>query len=269
VASRVKLEVLVKTGSIFETKFSSIKKMIYTDLLDAANEKNTEEWQLVWEMYTCMSEGTVFGFESWARDTREVEYVKEYNPETGEKSVEKIKIDAWDDVYGEIVPIDEIFPETIWVNMADFKKKVRRIFWAKEMTKQQFLDKYGKFQMASEVKAAGEYASNGAFDWGVQAGVRQDNIFVLHYYDEIADKMQIYGNGVEVYYGCLPWNHKRHPFWGAIFEPIHHQFLFGKSLPDKLLSMQDVNNAMFNAILDQLFLALNSPIFVEDRKSVV
>jgi len=262
-SSRMKSEVLVRPNSIFETKLTSLKKRIYSDLLDAANDKNDEEWQLIWEMFTCMSEGTVFGYESWMRDTRTVEYVKEYNPETGVKTSETIKIDAWDDVFGEIVPIDEIYPETIWVNARDFKQKVKRIFWAKEMTKQAFLDKYGKFENAKEVKVAGEYMHQNIFDWGVQATVKKDNVFVIHFYDEIEDKMCIYANGIEVYNGCLPWNHKRHPFWVAIFEPIHHQFLFGKSLPDKLLSMQDVNNAMFNAILDQLFLALNSPVFID------
>lgn len=263
-SSRMKAEVLARPNNLMAGKTAEMKRIIFSDLLESANDKNDDASQLIWEMYAGLTEGTVFGFESWVRDTREVEYVKEYNQETGEVKTEKIKQDYWDDVYGEITPIDEVYPETIWVNARDFHHKVRRMFWAKEMTYQSFIDKYGKFTTASEVRSAVNYSVDGKeFDWGVPAGVRQDNIYVMHFYDESSDKMGIWANGMEIYYGPLPWNHKKKPFWVAIAEPIHAHFLFGKSLPDKLMSMQDVNNAMFNSILDQLFLALNSPIVID------
>ncbi len=258
--SRMKPEVIVKAKSIFNTKDSAIRRSIFSDLLDAANRKNNDEENLIWEMYTAMSEGTVFGFESWIKDTKEVEYVTEYNPDTGEKKVEKIKIDAWDDVYGEIVPLEEFYPETIWVS--DFKK-IHRAFWVPELTLPQFVDKFGKFPNASKVQPAGNYTSQEGFQWGISADINPNNVQVIQFYDDQADILSIYANGVELYHGCLPWNHKRLPFWRAIFEPIHHQFLYGKSLPDKLMGMQDIDNALFNGMLDQIFLALNTPVFID------
>lgn len=262
-ASRMRAEVLSEPNGLFSDKQTEMRKKIFSDLLEAANDKNDDDAQLIWEMYTAMSEGTLFGYESWVRETREVEYIKGYNPETGEVKSEKITQDYWDDVFGQIVPIDEIYPETIWVNAKDFKHKVKRIFWGREMSYQEFIDAYGKFTTAEAVPTAAAYHDGQRFQWGIQAATKMDNVFVLHYYDEVADKMGIWANGIEVYWGPLPWNHKKKPFWVVIFEPIHHQFLFGKSLPDKLMSMQDVNNAMFNAILDQLFLALNSPVLID------
>ena len=262
-STRMKPELLIWATSIFYSGNIEQKKSVFSDLLENANIHNQDEEQLVWEMYKAMSEGTVIGYEGWARDTREVEYVIDYNPDTGEKKTKKIKYDAWDDVFGEIVPIEEFFPETIWVSANEFKRKVHRVFRAREMTKAQFSDAYKNFPDYDKVESAGYYIDQTDFEWGIPQSVNQDNVFVLQYYDEVSDKMIIWANGQELYYGCLPFNHKRLPFWIAIFEPIHDQFLFGKSLPDKLMGMQDINNSVLNGMLDQLFIALNSPIFID------
>ena len=209
-------------------------------------------------MYTAMSEGTVIGYESWKKDTREVEYIKEVDPDTGLIKSETIKVNAWDDVFGEIVPINEFYPESIWVHDIS---QVKRAFRVKVMTLQGFKDAYGGFKNADTVQPAGYYTGEDTFEWGITENVKDQEVMVMEFYDEVADKLCIYGNGTEIYYGPMPWNHKRLPFWLSIFEPIHHQFLFGKSLPDKLMGMQDIDNALFNGMLDQLFIGLNSPIF--------
>jgi len=265
-AARMKPELIVKPLSIFKTSGIKERQRVYQDLLDSANIKNQDANQLIWEMYTGLSEGTVFGYEGWKKDTRNVEYVIDYDPDTGKKKTQKIKYDAWDDVYGEIVPIQELYPETIWTK--DWKN-IHRLFWAKEMTLAGFKDTYGKFKNASLVKPAMFYSQeNGDLPFGISQDIDPENILVLHFYDEIKDKYGIWANGVEIYYGCLPWNHKRKPFWHSISEPIHHQFLFGKSLPDKLMGMQDVNNSILNGMLDQLFISLNSPIFIDGMMDI-
>ena len=102
----------------------------------------------------------------------------------------------------------------------------------------------------------------------ISSDIDQSNVLVLKWYDETNDRYAIWANGVELYWGCFPWNHKKLPFWIGIGEPIHHQLLWGKSLPDKLMGMQDINNAVFNAMLDQLYLALNSPVFIDGMANI-
>ena len=263
-SARLKPNVSIVGKSLFKLKSLKVKASIFSDLLEVANIHNEDDYQLIWEMYTCLSEGTVFGFESWSKDTRTVEYVKEYDPDTGEKKVETIEYDAWDDVFGEIIPTEEFYPETTWVNAKDFKQKVLRAFRVREMTQEAFYDKFKNFKNADKVKPVGQLVVDKQRpDWGVSSNVHQDNIQIIEFWDASQDKMGIWANGTEIYYGCLPWNHKSLPVWVAIGEPIHQQYLYGKSLPDKLLSMQDVTNATLNAMLDQLFMALNSPIFID------
>lgn len=263
VSARLGIEVLVKSNSIFNTADSKTRARIYQDLLDSANLHNREHEQLVWEMFTCMVEGTVIGYESWMKDKRTVEFVKEFNPDTGEKKTESVTYDAWDDVYGEIVPIEEFYPETIWVNSRDFKIKVKRCFRVRELTMDGFRDIYGRYPNADQVKPAGYYYDSEYFVWGISEDTKHENVQVVEWFDESKDEHKIWCNGVKLYDGCIEYNHKKIPFWISIAEPIHHQFLYGKSFPDKLQGMQDMNNAILNNVLDQLFIVLNSPTFVD------
>jgi hypothetical protein len=202
------------------------------------------------------------GFESWKKDTRDVEYVKDFDADTGKYKSEKIKYNAWDDVFGEIVPVEEWYPETWWTNSID---NIHRCFWVREMTHNGFIDAYGGFDNAKKVLPKSHFCDIDPMPWGISSDIDPDNVQVIHYYDEITDTFGIWADTEEIYYGPLPWNHKKLPFWVAIPEPIHPQFLIGKSLPDKLMSMQDVNNAILNGMLDQLFLAINSPIFADGQ----
>ncbi len=260
-ASRMRPELIVKSKTIFNVKAARKRQVVFSDLLENANQKNNDHRQLIWEMFQAMSEGTVIGYEDWKKDTREIEYVKEYDPETGQKETEKITYDAWDDVFGEIVPLKEWYPETIWVGSID---EVKRCFRIKEFdTLEKFKDIYGKFNNADKVKKASHYyGEDETWDWGISSDVNPEGVEVMQYYDEVKGKLGMWANGVEIYYGPMPWNHNKIPFWLTPFEPLHPQFLYGKSLPDKLKGMQDINNGVFNAMLDQLLLALNSPIFI-------
>ena len=259
-STRMKPDLVVKPRSIFKTEGTYEKKMIFSDLLEAANRHNKDELQLIWEMYTCMSQGTVVGYESWKKDTREIEYIKEVDPDTGEVKTEKMSVNAWDDVFGEIVPLNEWYPETIWVHDIG---AIKRCFRAQRMRGEAFRDTYKNFPNFDKCQPSGAYAVDGVYDWGIPADINGDEYFVLHYYDEVNDKLMIWGSGTELYNGPMPWNHKRLPFWLSQFEPISDRLIYGKSLPDKLMGMQDMNNGLFNGILDQLFIGLNSPIFTD------
>lgn len=262
-SSRMAIEVLVKSNSIFNTADSKQRARIYKDLLDAANEHNREDEQLIWEMYTGMTEGTVIGYEGIMKDKRKAKFVKEYNPDTGEMKTEDIEYDSWDDVFGEIVPIEEFYPETIWVNSRDFKTKIKRCFRVREMTMDGFKDLHGKKPNAEYVQPAGNYFDMPGFEWGISHDIGRGNVQVIEWFDEQEDKHCIWANGIELQEGPIEFNHKRKPFWISISEPIHHQFLYGKSFPDKMMAMQDMDNGMINAIFDQLLMAIQSPVFVD------
>ncbi len=259
-STRMKVDLMLKPNSIFVTDDIKERKRIYTDLLDHANYHNKDDVRLIWEMYTCLSEGTVFGFEDFRKGEKEIEEIVEFDPDTGERTTRKIKFDAWDDVYGKIIPINEFYPETIWTSNFD---DIHRCIWAREMSEDQLRDTFGNYPNFKDVHNASFYRDQDSFEWGISQDVEGKHYQVLYYFDDVKNKLQINVNMVELYEGPMPWNHGRIPFWCAQGEPIHNEFLYGKSFPDKLMSMQDINNGILNAMLDQLFMALNSPIFVD------
>ena len=260
VSTRLSVGLELKSRSLIDMDQAEERRQIFSDLLQSANNKNDDDTARVWEAFVALSQGTVIGYESWKKEAREVEYVKEVNPDTGEKKTEKVTIDKWDDVYGCKVPVLEFYPETIWVNnMVDLK----RCFWVSQMKYTRFMDEFGKFENAKNVKEAGYYFGlDGYENWGISQDVKSTHVEVIRFYDEVDDKYGIWANGVEIYYGCMPWNHKVLPFWHSIGEPINEDFFYGKSIADKLMSMQDLNNALLNGMLDQLYLSLKSPIFI-------
>lgn len=264
-SSRMKPDLVMRPSSIFSTDDINERKRVYADALEHANYHNKDEQRLIWEMYTCLSQGTVIGFEDFKKGEVEIEEVIEFDPDTGEKKTRKIVYDMWDDVYGRIIPIDEWYPETIWTSNLD---DIHRCIWVRKLTMDQFKDIFCRFKNYSEVQVASFYTDQENFSWGVSEDVRGDYIEVMYYFDDIKNIMQINANMVELYNGPMPWNHRRIPFWIAQAEPISDQFLYGKSLPDKLMSMQDVNNGMLNGMLDQFFMGINSPIFIDGSSNL-
>lgn len=268
-AARMKPDLLMKPWSIFSSDDIVRRRSVYMDLLENANYHNNDGNQLIWELYTMLAEGTVIGYEGWMKGTRKVEYVKEFDPDTGENKTDTMEIDDWDDVYGELVPIDEFFPESIWMNAKEAQVKLKKCFRAREMTLDGFMAEFGKYKNADKVQPAHAYLNDeGKLPWGISSDIDQANVMVLYWYDETNDRYAIWANGVELYWGPFPWNHKKLPFWWGIGEPIHQQLFFGKSLPDKMMGMQDIDNAVFNAMLDQLYIALNSPIFIDGMSNI-
>ena len=261
--ARMKPELLIKRDSIFNTEDVDLRRSIFNDLLENANDHNNDDEQIIWEMFTGLSEGTVIGYEGWSKGTHDIEFVKDYDVDTGEIKTETVQHDQWDDVFGEIVPIDEFYPETIFVNSKDFYRKVKRVFRAREMFYANYIDVYGGFPGARTVEPASFFFQGDKVKFGITEDTNPKNVFVLEYYDTANDKKGVWANGKELYWGPNPFNHKQLPFWISIAEPVHNQLLYGKSLPDKLMGMQDVDNGILNGMLDQLFQSLNSPIFID------
>jgi hypothetical protein len=263
-STRAKTDLILKPHSIFANTDLKEKKRVYGDLLDNANEHNNDSLEIIWEMYSAMSEGTYIGFEGWKKGKREVPFVTDFNPDTGEKTTTNITVNDFDDVYGERVPLEEFYPESIWVNNVN---KLKKCFRVRDLNKTQFLSLYGKYPNADKVEPANFFRNAGGFEWGISQSVPDDHYQVMEWYDASKSQMGVWSNGVELYWGAMPWNHGRLPFWNAIFEIIHPQFLYGKSFPDKMMSLQDTDNTLLNSMLDQVFLGLNKPIFVAGESS--
>ena len=87
-----------------------------------------------------------------------------------------------------------------------------------------------------------------------------------YYFNKDTDEMVIIADGIWINpmgtdtVAPLPWNHKKLPFWAAVMEPLQEDIFYGRSMADKLISMVDTQDALFDRMLDQLALAVHKPI---------
>lgn len=242
--------------------------------LKKAGRKNRDDYQLVLEMFAAIAKGTVIGFESWRFGKTTVRDVTDVDPVTGALKIQKRVINKWNDVWGEIVPIENFFPGNWFVrpgqiqDMGDcaMRKVIKLDKWKSE---------FGGYPDADKVQSKSSLqAQAGDLELFYKFGedVSDDEVEQWYYFNSETDEFMIIANGIWINpMGAsevqpLPWNHKKLPFWGCVFEPFAEDFLIGRSLADKLMTMADMEDALFDRILDQLALAIHKPIIT--RKPV-
>ena len=252
------------------------KERVLNALLKAASRKNKDDFQLVLEMFSAMVKGTVIGFEGWRFGKATVRDVTDVDPDTGELKVKEKTVYKWNDVWSEIVPIENFYPGTLDVrpgqiqDMADcvLVKNYRFDEWEAE---------FGKYPDADKVVSSDNL--NLSVDslfykfydrFGEQNEVRQES-----YFNQVTDELVLIANGIwinpmgEATVQPLPWNHKKLPFWSQVFDFLADDWFYGKSFPDKLISTLDVQDGMFDRILDQITLAIHKPIVTRQNATVL
>ncbi len=250
------------------------KERVLQAALKAAGRKNNDNFQLVLEMYGAMAKGTVVGFESWRFGKQDQRVITNIDDKTGEVKFKKKTVNKWNDVWGEIVPVENFYPGNIYIrpgqiqDMADCA--MRKIFkWDKWETD------FGEYIDADEVQPRNQ-TNAGDEDqlfYKFEDDVDEDEVEQWYYFNQETDEMIIIANGIwinpigKAVVSPLPWNHKKLPFWAAVFEPHAEDYFYGRSLADKLISMIDMQDALFDRILDQLALSVHKPIVT--RKNAI
>lgn len=244
--------------------------------------KNKDDEQQFYATLEAAVKGTAIGYEGYKLERREIKEITKYNLETGEVEYETKTIDDWDDVFGDVIPLFDFYPGNIWVR--DIQRQPF-IFWRTVMDEDQFQQEYGGYRHANLVRGRvmadlsttddrsretlGSAEDGSVTFERISSDIREGQVEVLKYFNRFTDEFHILANAVLLTrtVSPFPWDHKMYPFWKAIFEPFSIDFFYGKSLPDKLRSNQDVLNTLYRMMLDQSYLSINPPIFttsVED-----
>ncbi len=207
--------------------------------------------------------GTAIGYE-------DVEYVKKKVRDTkgrGDNLKVKETVIKTTKFYSEVVPIEEYYPASVHI-MGVHKQPYS--FWRKVMPYVEFKEKFGNYKKSELVQPHDSSLSLQEsvpyyLDF-ISNDVTSGSVELIRYYDSMNDQYIMIANGIwlnplgsseEVQ--PLPWAHKEQPFYSAINEPFGI-FFYGKSLPNKLSSMQDVLNVLENMMMDQSFLSIFTPI---------
>ena len=241
----------------------TLRAQIITDLYHYTEELDDYETfmsQFILELFV---KGTAIGYEDIEYTKKKIRDVNGIgdNMTVTEKQIKTTRF------YAQLVPLEEYYPASVGIMNA---KNQPYSFRRKSMNFAEFQNMYGHYNKAKYVKPY----DSGVFHHEqvpyymdfISSDVFNGHVEVVWYYDSSNDQYIIIANGIwlnplgsEEEVQPLPWAHKEQPFFSAINEPFG-AFFYGKSLPNKLSSMQDVLNVLQNMIVDQSLLSIFSPL---------
>lgn len=164
-----------------------------------------------------------------------------------------------------IVPLEEFYPSSVSIRKI---KDMPYCFWRKVLPYSVFMSMFGNYrksQLVSHKQSYHDSENRPYYIDFIDSNIPDGTVEVIRFYDKMNDQFVIIANGIwlnplgQEEVSPMPWNHKELPFWEVKFD-FFGDFFYGKSLPNRLQSMQDVLNTLTNMLLDQSFLTIFPPL---------
>ena len=249
------------------------KGIILTNLYEYTEDADNYEELMMHILLEAIVKGTAIGYEGIDKKERLLRNV------TGTQDNIRVKEDKeiTTRLTGSIVPLEEFYPSSVGIRTIN---RMPYCFWRKTIPFSVFEQKWSGFKKAALVQAKRTHGEDEAkpfyLDY-ISDDVSEGNVEIIRYYDEDFDQYVIIANGIwlnpitiseeQEEISPLPFNHKKLPFWDIKFD-FFGDFFYGKSLPDRLKSMQDVLNVLTNMLLDQSFLTIFPPMLTNGYDSI-
>jgi hypothetical protein len=203
--------------------------------------------------------GTVVVWEGYSYSKRTVKKVTEYDPITDEMKYEEEEMVDEDNCVQRVIPLEDVYIPNFYES--DIQKQPYVII-REEIDYKLFLDAYSKWDNVKYVKPSMYLTREKEGEmffyerWTSRTDV--NTVEVLHFYDKWNDIHNIVANGVLLTKVDRPiiFDHKQYPLAKTVYEPMAVDFFYGKSLPQKILSEQDVVNTLYNMLLDRTYLSV-------------
>lgn len=224
----------------------------------------------------CIVKGTAIGYEDVKYEKKKYRDVKG----VGDEMTITERTEKTTKLVGSLVPLEEFYPSSVSIRRIE---DMPYAFWRKVIPFTEFRDSfknYKKSQLVSGKESYGPDENRPYYSDFIDFNIPDGNVEVIKYFDKMNDEYVIIANGIwlnpislkegegtreEI--SPLPWNHKDLPFYDIKFD-MFGDFFYGKSLPDRLKSMQDVLNVLTNMLLDQSFLSIFPPLLTNGFDSI-
>lgn len=247
------------------------KAQILTNLYEYSEEVDDYEELLINILLECIMKGTAIGYEGHEKHVKRIRSVKG----VGDNMTVTEDVRRTNKLFGAIVPLEDFYPCNVGIRKI---KDMPYCFWRSTYPYQQFLQDFAMFKKTSLVSPYNNAARDNDetrpyyVDF-ISHDVGEGQVEVVRYYNRDTDEYVVIANGIwlnpigDEEISPLPFQHKELPFWDIRFE-ILPNFFYGRSLPDKLKSMQDVLNVLTNMLLDQSFLTIFPPMLTAGFDSI-
>jgi len=250
------------------------KSNILTNLYEYAEDADDYEELMTHVLLEAIVKGTAIGYEGVDKKKRMLRDVSGTGDDLKVTEVEETTTK----LFGSIVQLEEFYPSSVSIRTI---KKMPYCFWRKVIPYSQFIQSWdGIFTKASLVQPKRTYHEDEERPFYadmVTNDIGDGNVEIIRYYDKERDQYVFLANGIwlnpisdkdgneEI--SPLPFKHKELPFWDIKFD-FFGDFFYGKSLPDRLKTMQDTLNVLTNMLLDQSFLTIFPPLLTNGYDSI-
>ena len=245
------------------------KGIILTDIYNYVEDMDDYEELMTHVLLEAIVKGTAIGYEDVEYEERKVRDVNGIGDDITitEKTIKTTKL------RGSIVALEEFYPSSVSVRKI---KDMPYCFWRKSLPYSTFITKYGhykKTQLVSPKTTFGKDDQRPYYADLVDNNIPDGNVELIMLYDKLKDQFIMIANGIWINPIAgeevmpLPWTHKELPFYEVKYD-IFGDFFYGKSLPDRLKSMQDVLNVLTNMLLDQSFLSIFPPLLTSGQDPI-
>ena len=251
------------------------KGLIMSNLYEYSEDVDDYDDFMVSFLQEAIIKGTAVGYEGQATNVRKIRNVKGSGDDitVTEGEIRENKL------FAEVVKLEDFYPASVGIRRI---KDQPRCFWRHVMSHQQFLQDFGMFAKSEYVKphktTYGDNETKPYYQDYISPDIRDGDVEVLRRYDKENDQfiieancvwlnpIVVKGNTEEV--SPLPFNHKELPFFDIRYQQFSSDFFYGRGLPDKLKSMQDVLDVLTNMLLDQSFLTIFPPMLTNGFDSI-
>lgn len=251
-AQRPRVEVSARGRNSTKTdkRIAILSKNSYDYYMD---KENADEIYLDWTLES-LETGTGFIYEYYDYQERIIKTVKKQDVETGELTFKEETRVVRDEPRSKIVPMECLYFPTLYeTDLQNYPFVIYREYVLKSVAE----EKYGKFKNWKYVKTSGYFADDGntgeQFYWSMwRDRVEEPFVEILHRYKKFPDTHDVIINGVRMTEIGNPmlYDHKEYPFVPQYYEKIKG-FIYGKSLPMKIVYAQDTFNELMNANINR------------------
>lgn len=248
------------------------KAQLLTDLYQYSDDKDDYEEFIVYALLEAIVKGTMVGYEGHERKEKIIRDIKSGD---GDDIVIEETKEVENKLFGAIVDLEEFYPSSVGIRRI---KDMPYCFWRKIMPFSKFAMDWSYFERAKLVEpnrtSFEDDESIPFYKQFVSSDVEEGSVELIRYYNQDTDEYMILANGTWLNplkgfkVSPLPFRHKKLPFWEIRFDAFGSDFFYGKSLPDRLKSMQDILNVLTNMLLDQSFLTIFPPILTSGMDSI-
>ena len=214
-----------------------------------------------WEAWECAAKGTVVKYEGYLKTKYKQKFIKSYDIVTGKVESSEKEVNVDDKCISYIVPLSEFYIRDFTIENVQDQPAV---VWIRYYDQDEFNFEFGKYAdvefVKTQKKISGADSESFFYKKKWADRTKKAQIEVVRYYNKYKDQYIIVANGVLLLDAPLLWRvngRKVYPFAKSIFEPFTGRHCFyGNSLPNVLMGEYDIQNTLFNSILDKEFRSL-------------